>query len=879
MKVALAAAFSLITANAQIISTVAGADWIYPSGVTAALSAPLGGITGLALDSAGNVFASDYDNCNVVKVSQSGGIIVVAGTGVCGLGGDGGPANRARMLSPGGLAVDAAGNLYIADSLNGRIRKVDSAGTISTFAGKGNAISVAAEGVPAISVFLGLPNSLALDKAGNLYFTENSAHRVRRVGVDGMITTVAGTGTPGNSGDGGPAISAALKFPTGLVFDSRGNLFIADSNNYVIRKVDAAGVITTVAGTGLNSSPQTGVQATASPIGYVQGLAVDSADNLYIASESDYLLRVDSKTSRLTIIAGNGDIGLSGDGGLAVSAAIGRPYAVAVHGDGSIYLGERGNYGTVRQSNVFLDLGFANRIRRIDPAGVIRTFAGNGAYRFAGDTGPAVAAALNGPAGLVLDREGSLWIADSFNGRVRRVTSNGQITTMAGDGNQSFAALAGAGQGTNTSLFFPWDVIVDPAGGILVAEDYRVRRLTADGILTPLIGDGRARDAGDNGPAARASVFFVSGLSMDPTGNTYLVDSLSCRVRVVTPDGVIRAFAGNGTQAFSGDGGPAVSAALNAPAAAVADSQGGLYIADARNNRIRKVTADGMITTLAGDGTGRFSGDGGPAIKASLNKPNAILLDAMGNLFIADSGNNRIRKISPDGVITTIAGTGTAGFSGDGGAPLAAQLNNPAGLAFDAAGNIYFSDTGNHRIRKITFPPVFSAESVVTAGGFTSGALVPGSITSIFGSGFAAAATFPDGYPVTTLAGLQVFVDGIPAPIFYADTGQINIQIPAEISVGKNVPVLIINGGVKSATVMLPSAASRPAIFTLGEASAIRAPSSLQAPQLLPCPSLQGSHPVRRQREISSRFTVQALARRIPPSPRVPPHLPPRLRE
>jgi len=566
------------------------------------------------------VVASLAAIASVAAMAQN--ITTVAGWGV----GDGGPATSAGLSYPSGVAVDAGGNLYIADRYNGRIRKVTPAGVITTVAGNGT-FGFSGDNGPATSAGLYLPSGVAVDASGNLYIADTANNRTRKVTPAGVITTVAGNGTSGFSGDNGPATSAGLNGPVGVAVDTGGNLYIADHGNDRIRKVTPAGVITTV--------------------------------------------------------AGNGTFGFSGDNGPATSASLGSPSGVAVDASGNLYIADQ------------------YRIRKVTPAGVITTVAGNGTSGFGGDNGPATSAGLSSPSGVAVDTGGNLYIADAGNDRIRKVTPAGVITTVAGNGTPGFSG--DNGPATSAQLLLPVGVAVDAGGNLYIADRFnaRIRKVTPAGVITTVAGNGDHGFSGDNGPATSASLSNPSGVAVDTGGSLYIADRFNNRIRKVTPAGVITTVAGIGTfGGFSGDNGPATSAGLSYPSGVAVDAGGNLYIADAGNNRIRKVTPAGVITTVAGIGTSGFSGDNGPATSASLG-PVGVAVDTGGNLYIADRENDRIRKVTPAGVITTVAGNGTGGFSGDNGPATSAQLSLPAGVAVDAGDNLHIADTYNHRIRKV----------------------------------------------------------------------------------------------------------------------------------------------------------------------------------
>ena len=334
-------------------------------------------------------------------------------------------------------------------------------------------------------------------------------------------------------------------------------------------------------------------------------------------------------------------------------------------------------------------------------AGSITTYAGRGTSGFSGDGGPAIQASLFNPTGVALDAKGNLYIADHFNHRIRRVSSDGIITTAAGTGTLGFSGDGGSAAQANLSN--PNGVAVDANGAIYFAEfsdatNHRVRRVGTDGVITTFAGMGAQGFSGDGGQAAQAQLRGPYGVAVDPTGVVYIAESGNHRVRRVGLNGIITTFAGGGTSGL-GDGGPAVQAQLNEPSGVAVDTKGNVYIADTQNHRIRRVGPNGIITTFAGTGTSGFSGDGGSASQARLNVPYGVAVDAKGDVYIADRDNQRIRRVGSDGIITTFAGGGSS--LGDGGPAIQASLNRPYGVAVDAAGAVYVADNNNHRIRRV----------------------------------------------------------------------------------------------------------------------------------------------------------------------------------
>jgi gliding motility-associated-like protein len=339
---------------------------------------------------------------------------------------------------------------------------------------------------------------------------------------------------------------------------------------------------------------------------------------------------------------------------------------------------------------------------------IITTVAGNGTGSNSctvGNGGPAIAAMVWNPQSVAIDNSGNYYIGDYGNGAVRIVNSSGIINAVAG-GCMVCCPTGDGGPSTASWIGEPQVIATDNSGNLYIsAVNSTIRKVNTSGIINTIAGTGTVGYSGDGGPAISAAIHWPRGLAIDGSGNIYIADSYNHRIRkIMVATGIINSIAGTGTQGYSGDGGPAISAQFNYPYGIALDGFGNIFVADESNNRIRKINTSGIITTVAGTGIPGFSGDGGLATSATLNSPFSVAVDLAGNIYIVDSANSRIRKINSGGIITTIAGTGS-GFSGDGGPANLAKLNYPTGIALDLAGNIYIADLENNRIRMICNAP------------------------------------------------------------------------------------------------------------------------------------------------------------------------------
>lgn len=759
----------------------------------------------------GNIYFSSGHA--VFKIDASGSMTLVAGNSRAGFTGDGGPAVNAQLDAPQGLALDSAGNLYIADSLNNRVRKVDTNGIISTFAGNGGVSPPGfwGDGGPATNANIHLPTGLTVDSAGKVYIAVSADNTVRVVGTDGIINLYAGSGYKGFYGD-----------------------YAADSTT---GKVTNAG---TAIFAGLTNP---------------QDVITGPKGAIIIADTGNAVIRQVDSSGIITTISGNGGVGISGDD-VATKLAMVSPFGVALDSNGNLFIAEYGS----------------NRIRKVDTKGMITTAVGNGNQGFAGDGGAPNKVEMAQPTSVAVDSTGAVYFADMLNNRIRKL-SGSTVTTFAGNGGLSRSGDGGAA--TSAQLNLPRGVAVDAGANLYIADtaNNSVRRV-ASGVISNFAGTGAAGSSGDGNAATGAQLNAPQGLALDSSGALYIADTQNHRVRKVQ-NGVISTVAGTGTAGFSGDGAAAGSAQLDLPFGVAVDAAGNLYIAEFANNRVRKVGVNGNISTLAGNGVSGYNGDGGQAANAMLAGPQSVAVDASGNVFIADSGNNRVRKVAANGVITTVAGNGVGGYSGDGGSALGAQVGNPIAIAVDGTGNLYIAD-GSARVRKVFVSGIIStiagsnahgysgdggvgfnalmdgpsaltvnaAGAVVVAdtnndavrllqftGGATavsavtngasnlSGPVAPGEVVAIYGSAIGPVQLEQyqldaNGKVPTNVGGTSVYVNGVAAPVVYASANQVAAIIPFGIS-GSLAQMYVQYQNVTSPPFNLQVASQIPAIFTL----------------------------------------------------------------
>jgi len=606
-----------VPAAQYTIATLAGSD---ASGDgSAGEYVPLLQPQAVAFDGNGNLYIADAADHRVRTMTTEGIVTTIAGTGRPGFSGDGGVADIAQLNRPYGVAVDSAGDIYIADLGNARVRRVDTHGVITTVAGGGStkppntAVAFAALDAQLVS-----PRNVVAGGDGSVYFSDFDGQRVFRVDPSGMLTTVAGTGAKGFSGDGGQAVSAEIAYPAGLAMDASGALYIADSGNGRVRRI-ANGTITTVAS-----------------VGGVVDVALDLSGHLYVAAPQ---------------ILGYPNSPIPGLAQL-------DPRGLAINPAG----------------NIVYSAG--NLVEVTDFAGIHMAVVGLSGAAAWGDGGPATSARFASPMGCALDSAGNLYIADTGENRIRELSAKGVVSTVYGTRD-------------STILNGPQSVAVALDGSLLIADT----------------GNGRVlkRDSFGNVSTFLDQLKAPSSLYPDPGGDLYIAETGANRVTLLAADGSTRFLP------------------VTQPVALTRDSQGSLYVAQSGSGQVLRFDASGWGTTVA----------------TGLGQPGGLAIGASGNILAADSRNNEVVSVSPTGTITILAGTGSAGFAGDNGPALTALLSGPTDVKVDARGNVYVMDAGNNRVRLLTpasSRPQISGLQVVSSASFIAGPISPNEIVSLFGT-------------------------------------------------------------------------------------------------------------------------------------------------
>ena len=697
---------------------------------------------GVAVDSSGNVYVADTFNHTIRKVTPAGVVGTLAG--LAGTpGSSDGTGSAARFNYPYDVAVDTSGNVYVTDQSNSTIRKITPAGVVSTLAGQVGSYG-SNDGAGSAAQFFA-PAGLAVDASGNIYVADQGNHTIRKVTPAGVVSTLAGQSGYAGTSDGTGSAARFYK-PFGVAVDSSGNVYVADTYNFTLRKVTPGGVVSTLAGLA-GSNGSTDATGSAARFYYPYGVAVDGSGNVYVSDSTNRTIRKVTPGGVVSTLAGAVSIGSTDGTGSA--ARFGYPQSIAIDSSGNLYVADQDN----------------NNIRKVTSGGVVTTLAGL-ASNFGISDGSGTAARFSNPAGVAVDSSGNLYVADTYNYTIRKVTSGGVVSTLAG-----LAGLNGSSDGTGSaaSFYYPSGLAVDGSGNVYVADQYNntLRKVTSGGVVSTLAGLAGSPGSSDaTGSAAR--FYKPTGVAVDGSGNVYVADQYNHTIRKVTSGGVVSTLAGLAGNTGSSDGSGSV-ARFNYPTGVAVDGSGNVYVADQNNHTLRKVTSGGVVTTLAGVAGSPGSNDG-TGSGALFNQPNGVAVDAGGNVYVADYGNNTLRKVTPAGVVTTIGGS--AGVRGGAnGIVGSAGFNGPKGIAVSSSGTVYVADTGNNRISVgaigTTPIPTTATASAIS----TTGATLNGTVNA---NGSSTAVSFD--YGVTNAYGTNVA--GTPTPV----TGSSATAVSAVIS-------------------------------------------------------------------------------------------------
>ncbi len=632
------------------------AEFFYPSGI--------------AVVSAGVFYIADTNNHTIRKVVNGNQVVTIAGEAGR-AGADDGPAAHARFNQPSDIAVDSAGNVFVADFGNNSIRRIATDGTVSTYAGI-NGSAGSEDGPGAIARFYH-PADVAVDSAGNLLVADYGNHTIRRISNTGMVSTIAGLAGAIDYIDG-PAGQARFWYPCGLTLDESDNIIVADAGNHRIRKISNTGVVTTLGVDANNSWPG--------------DVALDEAGNVYFTDRTNGQIKKVAPGGVISSVAGNPYLSSdvkSGADGTGLEAEFEHPRGIAMDFDGNLLVADV----------------FDSAIRKVTPAGVVTTVAG--AATTAGTTdGTGATARFSRPAGIAVDQTHNVYVADSRNYTVRKISSTGLVTTFAGS-----AGISGSadGIGPEARFYAPGAIAVDQAGNLFVTDggNHTIRKISSQGVVTTIAGAAGITGSAD-GPGALARFNGPAAIAVDSSGNVFVSDYNNNTVRRISPEGIVSTVAGMAGSGGYADG-QSDSARFWGPMGIAIDGAGNLIVADQRNASIRKITGVGVVTTQAGDvGTPWYTD--GVGIAAYFNRPDHVAVDAAGYVYVADSGNYLIRRISPEGVVTTLAGLAEKSGTSDGTGP-DARFTLPVGLTVDSVGRLYVTDMSSNTVRVgVAAPPV-----------------------------------------------------------------------------------------------------------------------------------------------------------------------------
>jgi sugar lactone lactonase YvrE len=620
-------------------------------------AARFNGPNGVAVDTTGNVYVADSLNDIIRKITPAGIVTTLAGSAGR-WGSADGTGSAARFNSPAGVAVDTAGNVYVADFLNDTIRKITPAGAVTTLAGSpGNMGS--ADGAGSAAQF-DLPNGVAVDNANNVYVSDLGNNAIRTITPGGLVTTFSLDSAPGTTGEGGG--------PVGVAVDADGNIYVPFNYNqpdgYIplgipVFKITPGGTVEPSLGFSSDNRTQFSIVP--------NGVAVDGAGNVYVTGGPSGGISKITPAGVVTALASAGDFGIDEYlTGVAVDAA------------GNVFVADTGE----------------NEICTISTASLVTTLAGSTYSTSGSSEGPGNVAQFDGPSRVAADNAGNIFVADFLNDTIRKITQAGNVSTLAGT-----AGGAGTADGLGGAARFyePSGVAADNAGNVYVSDtgNHTIRKITPAGLVSTLAGSAGNSGSAD-GTGSSAQFNDPTGLAVDAASNIYVADTGNNTIRKVTPTGIVSTLAGT-AGVYGSANGIGSAAQFRVPDDVAVDTGGNVFVADTYNDTIRAISPAGVVSTLAGAVETAGSADG-TGSAAKFDVPSGLAVDTAGYIFVADTQNDTIREITPDGVVTTLAGTaGRAGWVDGTGS--AAGFDSPGGVALDSAGNLYVADTANNLIR------------------------------------------------------------------------------------------------------------------------------------------------------------------------------------
>lgn len=622
----------------------------------------------------------------------------------------------ARFSDPRGLATDAAGNVFVADTGNHAIRKITPQGEVSVFAGKPG-VEGSADGVGTAARF-SKPTGLAVDAGGTVYVADTDNQTIRRISPAGEVSTLAGaTGVVGTSDGPGPV--ARFLRPTGLAMDADGNICVADTFGHTIRKVTPAGVVSTFAGAGGSDGYADGV-GSAARFAEPVGIASDAAGNLYVTESYNRVIRKIAPDGQVSTFAGSaGQVG-SADG-VGSAARFYLPTGIATDAAGNVYVVDAGE---LRNDFMLWFYHGNGTIRKVTQGGVVSTLAGLvGSYGSADGAGASARfffnrALFTTPNGISVGAGGDIYVADNANNTVRKVTSGGTVTTWAGSV-QELGAIDG--EGASARFRRPFGPALDSQGAVYVADqlNHAIRKVSPSGSVSTIAGLAGASGAAD-GTGSGARLNSPAGVAVAANGDLYVADTYNHTLRKVTPGGTVTTIAGLAGVCGYADG-VGSAAQFCMPHGVALDATGNIYVADRDGDSIRRVTPQGTVSTILGPGNG-----------GGLSRPVGVAVDAAGTVYVADTGNHVVRRITAAGAATILAGMpGSAGYIE--GTGMDARFDEPNGVAVDADGNLYVSDMTNRAIRRVS--PAGAVTTIVGLPGVDGVRLgdLPASLAAPFG--------------------------------------------------------------------------------------------------------------------------------------------------